>query len=152
MYEWCKYIMMPLCYTLSLQWFAAQGPPEPAVFALCLVVPCEFVSWLFELLQCPVAVSSMAELCSTFFILHLLVTCLFHWVPIASAGRNSERSFLFTWCSWICISVSHFFPIIFAVAWRNLIFLLWEETKKHPNKNKHEGALQTSLALGMLHS
>lgn len=129
MYKWRKRIMI---HSLSLQWFAAWGPPEPAVLALCSVAPCEFVWWLFELLQCPVAASSTAELYSTCFILHLLITCLFHWVPIASTGRDSERSFLFTWHMMLMILYFRvtflLHPLCCSLKKPNL-FALWRNTQ-----------------------
>lgn len=86
-----------LSHSLSLHWLAAQGPLETLVFTLCLVVPCELVSWLSEVLQCPVVVSCTADLCSTCSVLHLLITRPLHWVATASDGGDSERSSLFAW-------------------------------------------------------
>lgn len=127
-----------LLHLLSLQWFAAQGPPEPAVFTLCSVVPCGFASQLFEVLRCPVAMSSTAELCSTCPILHLFITCLLHWVSIAPTGRNSERSYLLdVWCSWFCVSMSHFFSTIQALAWRNLSFSVQRNKQTKISRRRH---------------
>lgn len=49
-----------------------------------------------------------------------------------------------TRCSWFCVSMSHFFSVIYTMAWRNLVFFCC--VRKYPNKRKHEDAVRSSLA------